>query len=109
MPHSTAAAAYTLSTDSAETTTMPIVSDHDEMPSSEEDAAVGRPDRGRVGEDSFVLAGERIVDQQVALLGYLVGVEEVVAPVRSTRLERVRDVPGRGEREPHDRPRGREA
>ena len=68
----------------------------------QEDAAVGRPDRRRVGEDSPVLARERIVDQQVALRGYLVGVEEVVAPVRSTRLERVRDVPGRGEREPHD-------
>ena len=68
----------------------------------QEDAAVGRPDRGRVGEDSVVLARERIVDQQVALRGYLLGVEEVMAPVRSTRLERVRDVPGRGEREPHD-------
>ncbi len=33
VPHSAAAAAYTLSTVSAEMTTSPIVSDHDEIPS----------------------------------------------------------------------------
>ena len=68
----------------------------------QEEAAVDRPDRGRVGEDPVVLARERIVDQQVTLRRHLVGVQEVVAPVRSTRLERVRDVPGRGERERDD-------
>ncbi len=46
-------------------------------------AAVHGSDRGRFGENPIVLARERIVDQQVALIGHLVGVQEVMTPIRS--------------------------
>ena len=64
----------------------------------DQEAAVDGTDRRRIGEDTAILAGERVVNQHALLGGDFVRVQEVMPQVRALNLQGIDDVPRGRER-----------